>query len=293
LKYFGVRGFPELVNIAFYIKTLRKYNPQVANIFINLIVRGPEIKSEIQELLKQQNKKFSVLNRIKTRKSQTNTERKQRYTETLELFVKKYMQPIHSHPTLHGKTIQDINTSAVNYVDGLIGNFRFVVNNYYKEKKKYDNKRSNSETLGSMIWLYNNYEVSYFTKLNEQLGTHPCVDNALEEMSSMTVGETFTWNGKNASKHIIKNVKNYEFLLNKHMQRLMNSFNSNNKNRFQKANMNAQATMLWNKLKGKQVSVLYNNHVNGPLPFIPLSQYNRNGSMFKKYFKKTVYLENN
>jgi hypothetical protein len=296
LKYFGVRGIPELVNIALYINILRKYNKFAANTLTNLIVRGPEIKRSIQEFLNSQNKnKFSLLNRIKTTRSfTTNNARRREYAHTLERFVRKYMEPICSHPVLHGRTIQSINESAINYVDGLIGNLRFVVNKYYQDKKKYDNKRTNTELLRSIVFMYNNYEMRYFKELGEKIAVLPCIDNALEEMSGLTLGETFQWGGKNATKYLLKpgNHANYTRLLNNHIVRVMNSLENNNKTRFNKASSNVKSNMLWNKIKGKQVSILNESGRNGPMPFIALSQYNTNGKIFKNRFKQ-VYLMNN
>lgn len=160
-----------------------------------------------------------------------------------------------------------VDDSNKNFVSSLLSQYKMVASLYY-----------NGEYMAKNI---TNHRKRYAALVKEKVGTHPCINNLLEQLTSTVVGETFRWTG---TKNLIQTKNGYHKVMMNAVSSLINSngkYSNTNKN-FSKKTTNQRVNAFWSRFKNQQLYVM---NRGGQLVFMPVKNYNTNGRNFRNYYK--------
>lgn len=120
----------------------------------------------------------------------------------------------------------------------------------------------------------------YMRRVVKEIGGRPCIENFLEAIQSSLYDENMNWLGRNITPLLFpaRNQNKSKYL--NVLAKATGSYMTNKKRAELKAlpNNNARLQKFWNAVKNKQISVI---NQNGKAAFVLVSNYNRNGLVFK------------
>jgi hypothetical protein len=268
-----------LDDIIGYIYEVARHDKRVSSVLFKLVYTGPSVQRRFRNYLDSRKNELSKLN-----------VEEYRHVMSKVLANMLLINVCYSHSNLQGRTKEQIREHSENYISGLIEQLRLVAKKYYEDQDAATSNWS-KKCIGhfcrhmSSLKLFIKPEIppqytwytNYWKKFKDQIGGRPCIDNLLEEITSISVGESFSWKGKNTGE-VYNTVNKYHKLINGTINPLVNTFNTASRSRFNAANARGRATIIWNLLRNQQI---HTRNQNGAPYYQVLSAYNVNGRILK------------